>query len=84
MAEYSIRLLDSPEDMIAVEDLQRIVWTGSETEIVPTHMLITVIHNGGLVLGAFVENEMVGFVFGFPGLEVIRMEKLPYVKDERY
>jgi predicted GNAT superfamily acetyltransferase len=71
MAEYSIRLLESPEDMVAVEDLQRIVWTGSETEVVPTHMLITAIHNGGLVLGAFVENGLVGFIFGFPGLDLL-------------
>ena len=71
MAEYSIRLLESPEDMTAAEEIQRIVWPGSETEVVPTHMLITAIHNGGIVLGAFVENEMVGFVFGFPGLETL-------------
>lgn len=71
MAEYSIRLLETPEDMSAAEELQRIVWPGSETEVVPTHMLITAIHNGGIVLGAFVENEMVGFIFGFPGLEIL-------------
>lgn len=71
MAEYSIRLLESPEDMTVAEDLQRIVWPGSETEIVPTHVLITVIHNGGIVMGAFVKDEMVGFVFGFPGLEML-------------
>jgi predicted GNAT superfamily acetyltransferase len=71
MAEYSIRLLESPEDMTAVEEIQRVVWTGSETEVVPTHMLITAIHNGGIVLGAFVEDKMVGFVFGFPGLEIL-------------
>ena len=71
MTEYSIRLLESPEDMTLVEELQRIVWPGSETEVVPTHMLITAIHNGGLVLGAFVEEEMVGFIFGFPGLEIL-------------
>ena len=33
------------------------------------HMLITAVHNGGLVLGAFIEEKMIGFVFGFPGLE---------------
>ena len=71
MAEYSIRLLETPEDMSAVEDLQRIVWPGSETDVVPTHVLITAVHNGGLVLGAFVEGKMVGFVFGFPGLETL-------------
>jgi len=31
--------------------------------------LITAVHNGGLVLGAFTNEELVGFVFGFPGLE---------------
>lgn len=71
MAEYTIRLLESPEDMTIAEGLQRIVWPGSETEIVPTHVLITVIHNGGIVMGAFVKDELVGFVFGFPGLEML-------------
>jgi predicted GNAT superfamily acetyltransferase len=52
-----------------VEDIQRVVWPDSETDVVPLHMLITAIHNGGLVLGAFIEEKMIGFVFGFPGLE---------------
>ncbi len=71
MADYTIRLLETPEDMTALEDLQRIVWPGSETDVVPAHLLITAIHNGGLAIGAFVEDEMVGFVFGFPGLEML-------------
>ena len=71
MAEYTIRFLESPEEMTAVEELQRIVWPGSETEVIPTHMLITAIHNGGLVMGAFVKEKLVGFVFGFPGLETL-------------
>lgn len=65
----TIRLLETPEDMTAVEELQRQVWPGDETEIVPAHLLITAAHNGGLVLGAFEGDELVGFVFGFPGLE---------------
>ena len=71
MTEYIIRLLETPEEMTAAENLQRIVWPGSETEIVPTHMLITAHHNGGLVMGAFIQAKMVGFVFGFPGLEML-------------
>ncbi len=65
----TIRLLETPEEMAAVEELQRQVWPGSETEIVPAHLLITAVHNGGLVLGAFDGDKLVGFVFGFPGLE---------------
>jgi len=41
-----IRVLESPEDMAAVEALQRAVWPGSETDVVPAHMLITAVHNG--------------------------------------
>ena len=65
----TIRLLETPEEMTAVEELQRAVWPGSETEIVPAHLLITTVHNGGLVLGAFDGDQLVGFIFGFPGLE---------------
>lgn len=69
MAAPLIRLLETMEEMNAVEALQRVVWPGSETDIVPAHLLITAVHNGGLVLGAFVENTLAGFVFGFPGIE---------------
>jgi predicted GNAT superfamily acetyltransferase len=64
-----IKLLDSPEDMTLVEDLQRAVWPGSETDVVPAHVFITAVHNGGLVIGAFIDEELIGFVFGFPGLD---------------
>ncbi len=66
---FNIRLIETPEEMPLVEELQRIVWPDSETDVVPLHLLITAVHNGGLVLGAFDAKKMVGFVFGFPGLE---------------
>jgi predicted GNAT superfamily acetyltransferase len=66
---FTIRLIETPEEMRLVEELQREVWPGSETDVVPLHMLVTAVHNGGLVFGAFIEQKMVGFVFGFPGLE---------------
>ena len=69
MATPVIRVLESPEDMTAVEALQRVVWPGSETDVVPAHMLITAVHNGGLLVGAFADEQLVGFVFGFPGIE---------------
>lgn len=71
MSEFTLRLLESPADMAATEVLQRLVWPGSETEVIPTHLLITAIHNGGIVLGAFVQTDLVGFVFGFPGLDML-------------
>ena len=68
MAEWIIRLLETPQDMTAVEAVQRLVWPGSETDVIPAHMLLAAVHNGGLVLGAFAEDNLVGGVFGFPGI----------------
>jgi predicted GNAT superfamily acetyltransferase len=65
--EWTIRFLKSPEEMGAVEAIQRLVWPGSETDVIPAHILLAVVHNGGLLLGAFVNEEIVGAVFGFPG-----------------
>jgi len=67
MAEWTIHLLETPEEMAAVEVLQRLVWPGSETGVIPAHMLLAVVHNGGLALGAFVGDDLVGVSFGFPG-----------------
>jgi predicted GNAT superfamily acetyltransferase len=68
MAEWSIRLLETPEEMTAVEVLQRKVWTGSETDVIPAHMLLAAVHNGGLALGAYAGTTLVGVAFGFPGI----------------
>ena len=64
-----IKILETPAEMNAVEALQRAVWPGSETDIVPAHVFIAAHHNGGVIAGAYIEDQLVGFVFGFPGLE---------------
>jgi predicted GNAT superfamily acetyltransferase len=53
MANWILKILEHPEEMLSVEDLQRRVWPGSETDIVPAHMLLAAARNGGLVIGAF-------------------------------
>jgi predicted GNAT superfamily acetyltransferase len=64
-----IKILEQPDEMLAVEALQEIVWPGSERDILPGHILLAIAHNGGLVIGAFEDNRLVGFVCSFPGLE---------------
>lgn len=66
-----IRPLDTLADMRAVEDLQRAVWGNNDADIVPLHMLTTVAHNGGVLLGAWdaEAEKLVGFVFGFLGTD---------------
>ncbi|MBN1305747.1 MAG: hypothetical protein JXA13_15020 [Anaerolineales bacterium] len=68
--------MNTPDEMVAVEALLRLVWPGNETEVLPVHILITAVENGGLVLGACkdgagVEKSLLGFLFGFPGVEYV-------------
>ncbi|MBN1146931.1 MAG: GNAT family N-acetyltransferase [Anaerolineales bacterium] len=50
---YQLKILEFPDEISAVEELERIVWPGNETEVVPAHMLLAAIHNGGLIIGAY-------------------------------
>ena len=62
---WTIKILDSIDQIKKVEDLQKVVWPGSDTDVVPAHLLITAVHNGGFLLGAFhaegLEPPLVGF-----------------------
>ena len=64
---WTIKLIDNMDEMHQLEQIQRQVWRESDTDIVPAHLMNSAVHNGGLLLGAFIEGEAVGFVFGFPG-----------------
>jgi predicted GNAT superfamily acetyltransferase len=48
-----IRMLESPVEIAQVEDLQRVVWPGSELDIIPAHLLLAAVHNGGVIIGAY-------------------------------
>ncbi len=64
----SIRPLVTIAEYHACEALQRRVWAmPDDLEVVPLHLLITAQRNGGLLLGAFDGDDLVGFLFGFPG-----------------
>jgi len=65
----TIRVLETVKEMEQHEALQRLVWPGSETDILPVHLLVTLAHNGGLVLGAYEGEEMLGLLVGFVGLD---------------
>ena len=65
----SIRSLTTVAEIRACEALQRQVWQmPDDLEIVPLHLLVTVQRNGGLLLGAFDGVDLIGFIFGFPGI----------------
>ena len=68
----SLHILETPSEMEEIEQLERLVWPGSETDVIPSHLLLAAVHGGGLVIGAMDTSSntqnMVGFVFSFPGI----------------
>jgi predicted GNAT superfamily acetyltransferase len=68
-AAIVIRDIDGISEMRAVEDLQKEIWGVEDREIFPALGLIPLKEVGAILIGAFDEDRMVGFVFGFPGLE---------------
>jgi predicted GNAT superfamily acetyltransferase len=61
MSAPVIKILETPEELAVVEGVQRAVWPGSETDVVPAHLMITAVHNGGLVIGAFIDDPGIEF-----------------------
>jgi predicted GNAT superfamily acetyltransferase len=66
-ASYTIKIIENMAEMHQAVELQRQVWHESETDLIPAHLMNSAVHSGGLLIGAYAEQELVGFVFGFPG-----------------
>lgn len=64
-----IRSLENPEEMVKIEGLQDIIWKKSETDIIPSHLSLAIARNGGVIIGAFDKDRLVGFVLGFLGTD---------------
>lgn len=63
-----IRNIESLAEMREVERLQREVWGVDDLEVYPALALKPQTEVGGILMGAFADGRMVGFVFGFPGI----------------
>lgn len=63
---YEIRKLKTNEDMRLIQVLEQEVW---EMSPIPTHQTFTASNNGGILVGAFFGEKLVGFCYGFPGFK---------------
>lgn len=63
-----IRNLETLEEMHEVERLQQEIWGMSEHDLLPALALRPQVEVGAILMGAFDDGRMVGFVFGFPGI----------------
>jgi len=66
MKKIIIKVLETYEELVQTEDLQHKIYSGPERDIVPTHLLLALTHNGGIVIGAYEvevdEDEDVEFI----------------------
>ena len=65
----TIRELTLLEEFDACMDLQRDGFGWSDIELMPMRFFVVSRHIGGLVLGAFDDGQLVGFLSAIPGLQ---------------
>jgi predicted GNAT superfamily acetyltransferase len=61
-----IREIADLEGCRAVVGIQEEVW-GKDSEVVPASLLVTSIKRGGILLGAYLDDTLTGFVWSLPG-----------------
>lgn len=63
--EIEIRALTTIEQLEEIRALEAEIWGYSDS--IPTHQTLTAVKNGGLILGAFSNQQLIGFQYSFPG-----------------
>ena len=61
--------IDSVSDMHQVESLEKEIWGCDDLDVLPATMFSASREVGGVLVGAYNDESLVGFVYGFPGLE---------------
>lgn len=52
-----------------VVELERVIWGPGYTDVVPTPILTVTVQRGGVLIGAFTDDRMIGFVYSLPGIK---------------
>jgi predicted GNAT superfamily acetyltransferase len=66
--KIEVRPIKTLADLRRCHEIQRAVWGYSDLMVFPYTILISIQHNGGVLLGAYVNDELVGFVVGYLGM----------------
>ena len=72
----AVRDLTKYDEFLQVRDVQQAIWGFTQGEGLYPPALNTAAENGGTVIGAFDGAKMIGFIYGFPGLQADRRIKL--------
>ena len=69
MREFAYRDLTTLSDFAEVVELERHIWGTGYDDVVPVSILSVSVLRGGVLVGAFDGDRMVGFVYSLPGLK---------------
>ena len=69
MSEFTYRDLTTLEEFAQVVELERQIWGPGYDEVVPVPILAVSVHRGGVLIGAFDGDRMIGFVYSLPGIK---------------
>jgi predicted GNAT superfamily acetyltransferase len=69
MSAVTYRDLTTLEEFALVVDLERQIWGPVYDDVVPVSILAVSVHSGGILVGAFESDRMVGFVYSLPGIK---------------
>lgn len=62
----SYQSLTTTEAFTALARLEELIWNSTPYDAVSPHTLHAFVHNGGVVVGAYDDEKLIGFVIGFP------------------
>ena len=63
------RLLETIDEIKDCERIEQAVWGLEDLDLVPAASIVAAVHAGGLVVGAFEQDEMIGFVYGIASFQ---------------
>ena len=66
--ELKIRPINTLTDLRKCHEIQRATWGFTDLMVFPYTQLISAAHNGGVLLGAYLGPDLVGFVYGYLGM----------------
>src|SRR5215510_90345 len=69
ISNIRIREINEVAEMRDVEELQKEVWGIPDLDVVPLTQLVAAKEAGGVLIGAYDRDTLVGFVYGFPSYE---------------
>jgi predicted GNAT superfamily acetyltransferase len=69
MSAIAYRDLTTLEEFAGVVDLERQIWGPVYDDVVPVSILAVSVHSGGILIGAFDGDRMIGFVYSLPGIK---------------